>query len=163
MVLSIDGGPFEKSINFFRLRPFIEEPVDLDSAEQRATHTRFPWHTIVLLLLSVGGLTTQVLIARDYALAWSTTGLWAIALVYTILLRPRSASTFASYRLCINRHRRNRHGRNLLPRSDGRIGSNIDYCWRTVCLLVNHCRHKHAAACSRDEPARYQLAFYGAH
>lgn len=93
MVLSIDGGPFEKSINFFRLRPFIEEPVDLDSAEQRATHTRFPWHTIVLLLLSVGGLTTQVLIARDYALAWSTTGLWAIALVYTILLRPRSAST----------------------------------------------------------------------
>lgn len=81
-------------IKFLRIRPFIEEPVGLDSTESREKHRHISWHVTVLLLLSVAGLATQLLLAQNYSLAWGTGILWAVAVVYIITQHPRSASAF---------------------------------------------------------------------
>ncbi|KAK5048676.1 hypothetical protein LTR84_005767 [Exophiala bonariae] len=81
-------------LHFFRIKPFIEEPLDSDLIESREKDAHFPWHMIVLLLLSIAGLVAQILVAPIYSSAWAISGLWAMAFSYLIIRRPRSASTF---------------------------------------------------------------------
>ncbi|ETI25298.1 hypothetical protein G647_02070 [Cladophialophora carrionii CBS 160.54] len=71
-------------------RPFIEEPVGCLEIESKESSPR--WHSLCLIILSASGLVAQILVALSVTWASTTSALWALAVVYVIACRPRTAS-----------------------------------------------------------------------
>lgn len=75
-------------------RPFIEEPIDLLETESKQTTTH--WRALGLFVLAVAGFATQLVVALN--LHWATVTavlsavLWGVALLHTVIWRPRTAS-----------------------------------------------------------------------
>lgn len=89
-MVSTTGYRFART-KFLSFRPFIEEPLDLAEDGEKDIGAR--WHPLVLLILSIAGFTTQLLVALNHSLAWTTAAFWIIALLYSAIQRPRTAST----------------------------------------------------------------------